>query len=241
MGELIENMEHYLIRAVDSGNIQRSPTFQAVFSYTVSTIADLHSKIIFDSGGIDVDKILSNSTPATKKLSIIDAGLYYDVIHGKNKSIASDLVNKWYDTDNNIEIPEKEKATITRIYSEIKTNVHTIQMNYRNAALIEAGIPNKFLPNMRVPFRHANNLRLILPVEKTVVQKVQDYYNDLESETQNKEIITEPIIKLYADLVDVEPLEDVLKGGMETARKQVKYFMDTRHKAIKEIRTILKI
>ncbi len=181
---------------------------------------------------------MANSTPATKKLSIIDAGLYYDAIHGKNKSIASDLVHKWCEKSDD-KIPEKEKAIITNVYSEIKTNVHKIQMNYRNAALTEAGIPDKFLPNMRVPFRHAKNLRLVLPVEKTVVQKVQDYYNNLESETQNKEIIKRPIIKLYADLVGVEPLEDVLTGGMETARKQVKYFMDTRYKAIKEIIKIL--
>jgi hypothetical protein len=34
-------------------------------------------------------------------------------------------------------------------------------------------------------------------------------------------------------------LKDELKGGMKTARKQVKYFMDTRYKAFKEIINLL--
>lgn len=232
-------MEPYIVRAVDSGNIQRSPTFQAIFSYTFSKSTDLPFKIIFDSAGIDVDKILSNSTPATKKLSIIDAGLYYGVIFGENKSLAEALVTKWNGKSNE-EIPEEEKAIITQVYSEFKTAVHTVQMTYRNAALHEAGIPDSFLPGMRVPFRHAKNLRLVLPVERSVVKKVEEYYLNLELEAQNKNSLSMPIIKLYGGLVGVEPLEDELKGGIETARKQVKYFMDTRHIAIKEILELLK-
>lgn len=219
-------MKSYIVRAVDSGNIQRSPTFQAIFSYTFLKSTDLPFKIIFDSGGIDVDKILANSTPATKKLSIIDAGLYYNVIDGMNKSVASDLIKLWYGMSDE-EIPEKEKMIITKVYSEVKTKVHTVQMNYRNAVLIEAGIPKNFLPDMRVPFRHETNLRLILPVEKSVTKKVEDYYKNLQAQA--------PMIRLYGDLVGVEPLKDELKGGIETARKQVNYFMDTRYEAMKEI------
>jgi len=230
-------MGHYVVRAVDSGNIQRSPTFQAVFSYMFSKSADLPFKIIFDSGGIDVDNIMSNCTPATKKLNIIDAGLYYDVIHGENKSIAFDLVSKWHGNGDD-KIPEKEKIIITRVYSEIKTEVHTVQMKNRNAALIEAGIPEKFLPGMRIPFKHEKSLMLVLPVEKSVGQKVQDYYKNLKNTTLNKNMKM-PIIMIYGDLAGVEPLKDELKGGLDTARKQVKYFMDPRHKAIKEITNIL--
>lgn len=236
-------MGSYIVRAVDSGNIQRSPTFQAIFSYAFSESADLPFRITFDSAGIDVDNIMSDSTPAAKKLGIIDAGLCYDVIHGRNKSVALDLVNRWHQTSDE-KIPEKEKTIITRVYSEIKTKVHTIQMEYRNRALIEVGIPPKFLPGMRIPFRHDKNLLLVLPVEKSIVQKVQDYYKNLKNTTLNTTSNGDmndvmPAINLYGDLVGVEPLKDDLKGGMDTARKQVKYFMDTRHKAINEIKNIL--
>jgi len=101
-------MEPRIVRAVDSGNIQRSPIFQAVFSHAFSRRSDFPWKLIFDSGGIDVDRILANSTPATKKLGIIDAGLYYDVIHGKNRQIASGLVDAWQEKSDE-GIPEKEK------------------------------------------------------------------------------------------------------------------------------------
>jgi hypothetical protein len=232
-------MKTCIVRAVDSGNIQRSPTFQAIFNYTFSTSTDLPFSIIFDSGGIDVDKILTNNTPAAKKLSIIDAGLYYDLIHGKNQPLASELIYNWYDRSNE-EIPEKENRIITQVYSEIKTDVHTIQMKYRNDALMEVGILKEFLPGMREPFRHEKDLQLVLPVEKTVVKKVLAYYQDLESEVQKNGVdIDKPIIKIYGDIVGIEPLKDELKGGMKTARKQVKYFMDTRYKAFKEIINLL--
>lgn len=149
------------------------------------------------------------------------------------------LLNKWHGKSNE-EIPEKEKEIITRLYSEIKTNVHTIQMKYRNEALIEVGIPEEFLPGMRVPFKHDKNLRLVLPVEKTVAEKVLKYYENFENEMQERrKIVDRPIIKIYGDIVCIEPLKDELKGGIETARRQVKYFVNTRYKAIEEITNLL--
>jgi len=112
-------------------------------------------------------------------------------------------------------------------------------MNCRNAALSEIGIPKRSLPGMRVPFRHEKGLRLVLPVEEQVAVKVQGYYERLGGKAPDGKMFEKPMIKCYGNLVGIEPLEDELKGGMETARKQVKYFMDTRHKAIKEIINLL--
>ena len=67
----VDNYGKIIIRAVDSGNIQRSPTFQAIFNYTLSMTNDFPLQVKFDSGGIDVDNILKNKTPALKKLSIL--------------------------------------------------------------------------------------------------------------------------------------------------------------------------
>jgi hypothetical protein len=126
-----------------------------------------------------------------------------------------------------MQIPDKEKGRITWLYSEIKTDVHMLQMRYRNEALLEAGIPKQYLPGMRVPFRHDENLGLILPVEESVVGKVEDYYASF--------IDKKPITRIYGELAGINPLKDELIGGIETARKQVNYFMDTRDSAIKGI------
>jgi hypothetical protein len=223
-------MKAWIVRAVDSGNIQRSPTFQAIFTYFFSGSDELPFPIVFDSAGIDVDKILANRTPATKKLDIIDAGRYYDVIKGDNKRLAEELLGKWFGKSE-AQIPDIAKGRITRLYSEIKTDVHMLQMRFRNEALLEAGIPKQYLPDMRVPFRHDKNLGLILPVEESVVRKVEDYYTPFEDE--------KPITRIYGNLAGIDPLKDELTGGIDTARKQVKYFMDTRDKAIKEILMLL--
>jgi hypothetical protein len=134
-------MKAWIVRAVDSGNIQRSPTFQAIFTYFFSGSDELPFPIVFDSAGIDVDKILANRTPATKKLDIIDAGRYYDVIKGDNKRLAEELLGKWFGKSE-AQIPDIEKGRITRLYSEIKTDVHMLQMRFRNEALLEAGYRN---------------------------------------------------------------------------------------------------
>jgi len=221
-------MEKTIIRAVDSGNIQRSPTFQAIFTYTLSVTKDFPLQVTFDSAGIDVDDILKNKTPAIKKLNILDAGLYYDLIEGEDKGLAQELIDTWIHRSEE-EIPDVQKEIITNVYAQNKDKIHTIQMKFRNEALLEACIPKEFLPGMRVPFRNHRDLKLVLPVERRIVQKVEKHYQTLGNEVRKPQII------LYGDIVDIEPLPDELKGGLKTARKQVKYFMDTREKAMEKI------
>ena len=220
----MEEMEKIIIRAVDSGNIQRSPTFQAIFNYALSTNNDYPLQIEFDSAGIDVDAIMKDQTPALKKLSILDAGLYYDLLTESEKKLTQELLDSWFHK-NEEDISDEQKEIITKIYVANKTKIHTIQMKFRNDALLEAGIPIKFLPGMRTPFRNHDDLKLVLPVERKVVAKVEKYFQDIGDDKK-------PKIILYGDIVGVEPLADELKGGMETARKQVNYFMNTKDKAM---------
>lgn len=221
-----------IIRAVDSGNIQRSPTFQAIFNYMLSMTDDFPLQVTFDSGGIDVDSILKNKTPALKKLNILDAGVYYDLVEGKERELTQELIDTWLYVRAE-EIPNEQQEIITNLYAANKTKVHAIQMKFRNEALLEAGIPKKFLPGMRVPFRNHRNLKLVLPVEREVVKKVEKYYQTLGNEVHRPRTI------LYGEMVGIESLPDELKGGIITARKQVKYFMDTRNKAMEKIVEIL--
>lgn len=223
-------MRTWIVRAVDSGNIQRSPTFQAIFRFFYSGLDKVPFKILFDSAGIDVDRIMANNTPATRKLDIINAGRNYDLLKGRNKQLADELLGKW-SKESEVQIPDNEKVRITRLYSEMKTDVHTLQMRFRNKALLEAGIPEQYLPEMRVPFRHDENLGLILPLEEAVMRKVDKYYEPFPDK--------KPVTRIYGDLAGVNSLNDDLIGGMETARKQVKYFMDTRDKVIERIVILL--
>jgi hypothetical protein len=224
-------MEKIVVRAVDSGNIQRSPTFQAIFNYFFNS-QDSPYNMLFDSAGIDVDKIMKNETPALKKLSILDAGLYYDLIEGEEVGITEGLIDAWLHRTEE-EIPNKEKAIITNIYASNKTKIHELQMKFRNEALIEAGIPKEYLPGMRNPYRNHKDLKLVLPVERKVAQKVEKYHQTSGEKTPT------PRIVLYGDLVGTKSLPDTLKGGIETARKQVDYFMETKEKAMEKIIEIL--
>lgn len=223
-------MKPLIIRAVDSGNIQRSPTFQAIFSHHYSGSDKLPYAVVFDSAGIDVDRIMANNTPVIRKLEIIDAGRHYGLIRDKNRILARELLEKWSGLSET-QIPDTEKLRITRLYSEVKTDVHTQQMSFRNQALLDAGIPEQYLPGMRVPFRQDESLRLILPVEPSVVRKIDEFYRPLQGR--------QPPTIVYGDLTGISPLNDELTGGLETARKQVRYFLDTREKAMDAIVELL--
>ncbi|HTX61897.1 MAG TPA: hypothetical protein VMC48_06265, partial [Methanobacterium sp.] len=219
-----------VIRAVDWGNIQRSPTFQGIFNYYFSDYHILQRPVVFESAGTHVDEIIRNLTPITKKLDIIKAGIKYDVIRGENKYLGEKFLGKWLERDDT-QIPDKEKLEITRLYSKIKTDVHLHQMHYRNEALLEAGIPEQYLPGMRVPFRHDENLKLILPLEENIVRDVERYYKTIKDK--------QPVTEIYGNLVEIKPLKDELDGGFETARKQVEYFLNTHEHAMEEIIKIL--
>lgn len=216
-------MVTWIVRAVDWGNIQRSPTFQAIFNYFFS---EYNESVVFDSAGTRVDDILQNVTPVTKKLDIIDASIYYDIVKSENKPLADRFLSKWHGKSET-QIPVKEKIGITNLYSKIKNDVHLNQMRFRNEALLEAGIPEQYLPGMKVPFRHNQNLGLILPLEESIFREIEAYYHHFKEK--------QPITKIYGNLVGINPLKDELTGGIETARKQVEYFMNTREKAIEEI------
>ncbi len=224
-------MEKCIIRCVDSGNIQRSPTFQAVFRWTASKMR-LPEGLIFDSAGIDVDKIMANSTPTPKKLDIINIGVYERLFGEKDGKVAEDLISSWLGKPET-EIPESIKGEVIRFYAANKTRIHSVQMGYRDAALKEAGIPERFIPGMRNPFRHEKDLRLILPVDGDSARKVANYYSSIGEQM--------PDIKLYAELIGTGQLLDELIGGMDLARKQLQYFLGTRYVAIERICKLLGI
>lgn len=219
-------MKTRIVRAVDSGNIQRSPIFQAVFSHFFSGPDKLPFPVVFDSAGIDVDSIMADRTPVTRQLEIIGTGMHYGLIDCDKERLAAELLGLWSDKSD-VQIPDMDKRRITGLYSEVKTGVHILQMRFRNDALLEAGIPPEFLPGMRVPFRHDDGLALILPVEESVAGKIDEYYGSINRRR--------PALKVYGDLAGMDPLNDELTGGMETARKQVRYFMDSRDRVIIEI------
>ena len=223
-------MDRWIIRAVDWGNIQRSPTFEAIFNYFYSDSNSLHVPVVFDSAGTRVNQIMHNLTPIFKQLDIMDAGLTLEIVTGKNKHLAEELISKWYFKEDE-EIPKKNKIEIAQLYSKIKENVHLCQMRYRNEALLDVGIPEQYLPGMRVPFEHNAKLKLIIPVEENIAQDIEDFYRPLEN--------NQPVTEIYSDLVGIKPLKDELDGGIKTARKQVEYFMKTREQSIERINSLI--
>lgn len=223
-------MAKWIIRAVDWGNIQRSPTFEAIFNYFYSDSSIFPISVVFDSAGTRVNHIMQNITPISKQLDIMDASLTLDIVKGENKHLAEEMIKNWYGKVDE-QIHKEDKKEITKIYSQIKEAVHLRQMEYRNEALLDAGIPEQYLPGMKVPFRHDRKLKLILPVEENIAQDIKDFYKPLKNK--------QPLTEIYGNLVGIKPLKDELDGGIKIARKQVAYFMKTREPAIEEIERFL--
>jgi hypothetical protein len=64
------------------------------YSLIFSDSNELPFPVVFNSVGINVDKIMANRTPVIKKLAIIGACRNYDMIKGDSKSLAEELLGK---------------------------------------------------------------------------------------------------------------------------------------------------
>jgi len=222
---LNHKMSDYKVRGVCSANVQRSPTFEAVAKYALSeTRETTPHQIIIDSAGINVRNILNNTMPSNTMLKVLDAGLKYGVVRKETQEHVKTLVRKYLGKE---QIPEQDIAAITFFYSEIRPLVHSKIATYRDIALEKAGIPKHLLPGIYNPFNLDCAVDLILPMAMRVLEKVTWAYSTSPHQT--------PTIVTYGNLVGREDLEDNLAGGLEEAVRQVEFFMDTRHEAVKGI------
>jgi hypothetical protein len=54
---------------------------------------------------------------------------------------------------------------------------------------------------------------LIIPVEESIAQKVEDYYQPFKDK--------KPTTKIYGNLVGINPLKDELTGGMKLQKNKL--------------------
>jgi hypothetical protein len=208
---------------VCSGNVQRSPTYEAVIKYELAEEGYSPADLRIESAGINVEKILANKAPSHKMVNILRAGLKYGLVRPEIKDDVELLVRKYQGSSESVD--EQEKARIASFYSEVRPAVHGALATYRNIALEQAGVPKEHVPTeIYVPFEQKEGLGIVLAMDEGVLTKLKERIGN------DKTPLT-----TYGELVGRAPLEDDLTSGLEGAVRQVEYFMDTRQKAVNEI------
>ncbi|MBS3128263.1 hypothetical protein J4410_03900 [Candidatus Woesearchaeota archaeon] len=200
------------------GNIQRSATFEAVMNHALQEqgIQDME----ITSGGILVEKILSNQTPLHVQIRMLEAGLRYGLVRPALEERVREIVARGTEQEHTNEIRV--------LYGEVRPLVHGYNLNFRNQALSEVGITS--FPKPYKPFDPKLGWDLILPMVERDVGKVEQRYHDAR--------LTVPILQTYGSLVGREELPDRIHSELTGAREVVTYFMDTRRKAIERIREV---
>lgn len=214
-------------------NVQRSATYEAVLKHELNSTTNVPFFLEIEGAGINADNIRLEKISLDGKLRMIDAGLHYNVIRDELKQPAKDIIEKYGRMQKplpKMDMPRLDLRLIDILYHEARPVVMGIHVGYRNLALQQAGIPPEFIPGMLRQFKcHDDGANLLLPVDGKVLAMV-------EQEVKGRKGC---IIKPYGDLVGAPLLEDNLTGGLENAKKQVQYFMDTRKKALEEIFRLL--
>src|SRR3989344_403821 len=202
-----------------AGNIQRSATFDAVINYELEyqRITDLN----VSSAGINVEKILTNETPLDTQVNMLKAGLHYGLVRYEIKREVEKVVS------NGLE--QEHTDNIKALYGEIRPLVHGYNLQFRNQALAEAGITN--FPPPYTPLNPAKDFKLVLPMVGKHIPKIEARYNEKG--------ITKPVIMTYGSLVGIDDLADNLQGGLAGAQVNVKYFMDTRKRAVEKMQELV--
>lgn len=218
-------MGKYRVLGMCSGNVLRSPTFEAITNYSLE-IAN-RSDVKVSSAGLNVEKILANESPLSKMLWIIDAGLHYNLVRKDKQCEAKALVKKYQAIDPK-EVPGEDIFAIASLYMDVRPALHGRLTGYRDIALEKAGIPEKFIPAIYNPFNPEDNFDLIIPMEKSLLDKTVELYDG-----------TKPTILTYGDLVGQEDIVDELTGGLDMVMRQVDYFMSTRDKSLTNILKLL--
>lgn len=230
-----------------SANVQRSGTFEAVMKYELYLRRKSHS-VVISSAGINVESILAKVVETENMLNILYSSLLLGVARESTKKAIRPILTEEIDPKDIDKISE-----INRLYEEVLPLVQGAGIAYRNQALSEVGIPNGFYPRPMTPLNQESNPQLLLPVTDSLAKIVRERYHNEEEgvETRVKlltpdrlnqrvlerdEVVVKvPKIMTYGQLVGVEDLADNPGGGMCNARKQVKYFMDTRKTAVDRI------
>ena len=213
-----------IVLGVCSGNVQRSPTFEAVTNYELTNRHIDTFKA--DSAGSNVAKILANKAPQRNMVNALNAALHYGVVRAEIKTQVEHIVDQYDGLDRQAAGQELDVMNI--VYAELRPVVHGMIVAYRNLALAQAHIPEVHIPSMYQAFVVDDSTKLVLAMDGKVLDAVR------------KELGTRSIKSmLYGGLVEQEPLEDDLKSGLEGAVKQVSYFMDTRKKAVEEMRQLV--
>ncbi len=204
------------IIGICSANVQRSGTFEAVMEY--ERRAQVLEDLVITSAGINVEKILTNTSPLKIQINILRAGLHYGLVRDEIRQTVKSVVEKGYD--------QEHTDQIRALYAEVRPLVHGACIAYRNQALQEAGITD--FPPPYTKFDPKQDYNLVLPMDSKDTEKVEAKYSGGSGK--------KAAILSYGQLLGIEDLADNMAGGLEGARRTVTYFMDTRRKAIEKMR-----
>ena len=195
-----------------SANVERSGLFEASTNYELNERGI--NDIVATSAGINVEKILTNTSALPIQVKILGAGLKYGVVRPEIKNQVEKVVSQGTE--------QEHTDKIRALYAEVRPLVHGYLLAFRNQALTEVGITN--FPAPYKPFDPTAGHDLVLPMTAGGVKKVATRFDTAGLE--------KPTIQTYGSFVGVEELVDDVKSGLDGARRKLTYFMDTRKKAV---------
>lgn len=243
----------YNVVGVCSGNIQRSPTFEAVMNHELNRdYPDLVERVRITSAGTNALQYLTNTESPERIIKILKGALKYGVV----PALALDEVKKYVAIEGNAKalhnLQDADREKLRLLHRIVRPELSRMNIKYRDQAFQQRGINLSTLVSAK-PFRPEAGYDLVIGMEDETTRKVIERYGGrtLRTETsvdvleadipgqrivnKGKVLVKVPQITSYAFFIDGSPVAEDIAGGLESALAHVDYFLDTRQIFFREL------
>ncbi len=240
--------EHAIV-GLCSGNVQRSPSFEAVMRYELSQRGEPAGLVT--SAGLNVAAMRAGTLPLGNMIKGIGWALEYGLVPAERRAEAESYVARWRGRGEQASSPfdPVEDTALAQLHATVRPLIRERNVEYRNQALREARIPEEFVPGSFRPFEPWKETGIVVPMERGYGTRVSAMYRDAargehvaieDPSASQPRMVRAPHIVAYPDLVDGPDLPDNPSGGIAEARHVVEYLMQTRERAADGLLALLR-
>ncbi len=240
-------------------NAGRSRIGEAVQKYALDEEIEKgrYLPVEIDSGGINIPQLLSGTVGWQTYGKQFLAGVRYKV-EGSDSELVKTLADKFqklgadeFAAYMENEATEEMRDQARDMFMTIRPQTHRKIADQGNQALIDAGIPENYIPGFNQPLRIENYIDVILMADGEDRKKVNKLYNNIDEgqltfvkilkpiaeeyrvETIGTRSVIVPKITTFLDFIGIGgDIKDDPAGGIEKARQTVSAYMDNRHRFI---------
>lgn len=235
-----------LIVGVCSGNIQRSPTFEAVYQHLLrEERQDLSSYVRLTSAGTNVERYLTHTEEPARVVEILRSGLKYGIVPEIVKTEAEKYASFHGNSEAITGLEMQDREQLRLLHRVVRPLLSQMNIQCRNQALELRHVDYSRLASAK-PLHPEQGYDIVIAMEEKALKAVQKRYNNAKPREQTAVVLTEVDIAggrvfeagiqeitapeqiTFGTFVVKDSVPEDTAGGLEGALACVDYFLETK-------------